>query len=55
LGLDEAEPDVRFLLIIRAVVTAAATGVVRSSQVIFESSEKAGKAQKFDGHLSQEE
>ncbi len=37
------------------VVAAAATGVVRSSWVMFEGSEKAGKIQRFIGHSSQEE
>jgi hypothetical protein len=36
------------------VVAAAATGVVRSSRVIFGGSEK-GKVQRFVGHSSQEE
>jgi hypothetical protein len=47
----------RFLLIVRlpCLVTAAATGVIRSSRVIFRGSEKAGKVQRFVGHSSQEE
>jgi hypothetical protein len=35
------------------VVAATATGVVRLSRVIFGGSEKAGKVQRFVGHLSQ--
>ncbi len=59
LGLDEAEPNMRFLLIVGQSFTwevaAAATGEVQSSQVMFARLEKVGKVQRFVGHSSHEE
>jgi hypothetical protein len=56
LSLDEVEPDERFLLIVGTKLDLSSCCCRnRLSRVMFESSEKAGKVQRFDGHLSQEE
>jgi hypothetical protein len=59
LGLDEAEPNVQFLLFVGTKSNLSncccSDRKVQSSQDLLASSEKVGKVQRFDGHSSQEE